>query len=284
MAALTAALTTGCGEAESSASSPSGGTSTGPTIGSSTPAPSVTTTPPDDDVIELDTATAARQLQEADDEMTRLDAVTITIHDDQGSWDLPIPMLTEIYWVPATGDFHSSSRADDPQGDAMLEYLHVEDRYYARWRMIDGPPTKWSDLTDTTEKDESDVEKDWNAALGDFEPMDAEQAGTTTTIHGSLPSSIAIDLLGTDFAGSLPEEVYEGTTAVTIVIEDGLPQSVSFSGKDVDLAKVDTAGVMGDMLAGLRAAKYRVEYAEGDPAEALTAPSPDEISPVSAFS
>ena len=50
------------------------------------------------------------------------------------------------------------------------------------------------------------------------------------------------------------------------------------------LANVDTAGVMGDMLAGLRAAKYRVEYAEGVPADALTPPSPDEISPVSAFS
>ena len=68
------------------------------------------------------------------------------------------------------------------------------------------------------------------------------------------------------------------------MIENGLPHSLSFSGEDVDLAKVDTASMIEGMLDGLRAATYRVEYAEGDPADSLTRPAPDEVRRVSAFS
>jgi hypothetical protein len=150
--------------------------------------------------------------------------------------------------------------------------------------MIGGRPIKWSDVTDTTEEDESDLEDQWVAGLADVEPIEAEQTGATTTIHGRLPSGTAITLLGTDFAGSLPQEAYEGTTAVTIVIEKGLPQSLSFSGEDVDLAKVDTASMIVGMLDGLRAATYRAEYAEGDLADSLTRPAPDEVRRISAFS
>ncbi len=220
--------------------------------------------------------------------MNHLEAVDVTMHNDQGSWDLPIPMLAEILWMPATGAFHASSRADDPAGDTLIEYLHVEGRYYARWQRIAGPPTKWSDITaditDTTEKVESNLEEQWIAGLAEFEPIAAEQTGSTTTIHGSLPSGLALRLLGTDFGGSLPQEAYEGTTAVMTVIENGLPQSLSFSGKDVEVTKVDTNTMIEGMLDGLRAAEYRVEYAEGGSADSLTHPAPDEVRRVSIFS
>lgn len=284
VAALTAALTAGCAEAEPTSSPPEGAPSADARTASPTAVSSSATTSPDGETVELDGSAALRQLNEAMATMKRLDAVAISIHNDQGSWDFPIPIITEIYWMPATGDFHASSRADNPAGDATLEYLHVDGRDYARFQMIAEPPTKWSDITETTEEDESDWEDQWITGLADFEPIEAERTGTTTTIHGSLPSGTAITLLGTDFAGSLPQEAYEGTTAAMIVIEDGLPHSLSFSGSDVDLAKVDTASLNEGMLDGLRAATFRAAYAEGDPADSLTRPAPDEVRRVSAFS
>ncbi|MEO8106692.1 MAG: hypothetical protein ABI720_05180 [Actinomycetes bacterium] len=288
VAALMAALTAGCGEANPPLSAPDGAPSADAQTESPSAVPSSATTPPDGETFELDRTAAVRQLSDAMATMKRLDAVAISIHNDQGSWDFPIPMITETYWMPATGDFHASSRADDPAGDAILEYLHVDDRDYARFQMIAEPPTKWSDVTDTQDErsgeDETDLKEQWITGLADFEPIEADQTGPTTTIHGSLPSGTAITLLGTDFAGSLPQEAYDGATAVTIVIENGLPQSLSFSGEDVDLAKVDTTNMIPGMLDGLRASTYRSEYAEGEPADSLTRPAPDEVRRVSAFS
>jgi hypothetical protein len=262
VAVLIAALVAGCGGPGPSSSRPEGG-----------------------ETVHLDSTAAERQLTDAIAAMNQLDTVTISIHNDQGSWDFPIPMLTEIHWSPATGDFHASSRADDSSGDAVLEYLHVDDRDFARFQMVAEPPTKWSDVTDTRGEDQSDLEDQWITGLADFEPIEGEQISASTTIRGSLPSDTAVALIGTDFAGSLPQEVYAGTTAVTIVIEDGLPASLSFSGDDVDLAKVDPSGnsTIEDMLDGLRAAAYRVEFAEGDPADSPTPPAPDEVRRVSAF-
>jgi hypothetical protein len=267
VAVLLAGLTAGCGEAKPSSSQPEGKPAT-PAVG---------------ETVELDSTAALRQLREAMVAMKRLDAVQISIHNDQGSWDMPLPLRTDIYWTPATGDFRASSRADDPAGDAILEYLHVDDRVYARFQMIEQPPTKWSDVTVNMNQDVSDLSNQWLIGLAAIKPRRAEQTETTTTVQGSMPSGTAIPLLGVDFAGSLLQEAYQGTTAVTIVIENGLPHSLRFSGGDVDLTNVDTAGMGEGMLDGLRAASYSAEYAEGDPADSLTRPAPNEVRRVSAF-
>jgi hypothetical protein len=274
-------LTTGCGALDP-VSSPTNGASSA-SSSSSRAAPSDAVTAPEGETIKLGASKAQRELSKAVGTMRRLDAVAISIHNDQGSWEIPLPMLTEIYWLPATGEFHTAARADDPAGDAVLEYLHVDDRYYARFQMIAKPPTKWSDVTKTVANKEPRPAEPWNTGLADFRPIEAERTDGTTTILGTLPSDTALMLLGTDFAGSLPQEAYEGTTAVTVIIEDGLPRSLSFDGKDIDLGGVDMSSTIDGLRKALLAAAFLAEYAAGDPADSLTAPAPDEVRRVSAF-
>lgn len=257
-----AALTTGCGALDP-VSSPTNGASSA-SSSSSRAAPSDAVTAPEGETIKLGASKAQRELS-------------------KGSWEIPLPMLTEIYWLPATGEFHTAARADDPAGDAVLEYLHVDDRYYARFQMIAKPPTKWSDVTKTVANKEPRPAELWNTGLSDFRPIEAERTDGTTTILGTLPSDTALMLLGTDFAGSLPQEAYEGTTAVTVIIEDGLPRSLSFDGKDIDLGGVDMSSTIDGLRKALLAAAFLAEYAAGDPADSLTAPAPDEVRRVSAF-
>ena len=126
-----------------------------------------------------------------------------------------------------------------------------------------------------------DIGKGWpfGSTLPAIEATSATEDGRTTTIIGEVPNKVALRQLGLidQVEGdAYDDELYPGSTLVTLVVANGYPKRFSLYGRDIGLP---AHGVSPEFMAQLAATDAVIRYEEGTRTKPLRPPPPDRVEP-----
>ena len=199
--------------------------------------------------------------------------------------DITVRTGTKAIWFPEDdawlGTQFSNFRPRPKWAGGRQRVLWIDGRAYLQWDLDRPGRAVWY-----TEKQLSSDGFDGNgwpfgSTLPAIEATSATEDGRTTTIIGEVPNKVALRQLGLidQVEGdAYDDELYPGSTLVTLVVENGYPKRFSLYGRDIGLP---AHGVSPEFMAQLAATDAVIRYEQGTRTKPLRPPPPDRVKPAS---